>query len=386
MTGLRPFLPILFVFLKGLDYSYLQIGTLFSVMATTSLIFEIPAGSFADKYGSKYCLILSSIMLGTAFFLVGSIERYDFMIATFALWGASKSFYSGADTTLIIESLKESGELKKTSKYLSKKWACFYYGLAVGGLLCPIFINFDSAYAFYFSAILYALSIPVLITIKQPPLDKGAHAEIHHIKSTKDYFVFIRNGVNYLLRHKTVKYLLLFSVMFSTCSMIFFQYLQIMLQEAGVEKINFGFFYAFFTLTAAIASQKAHKLDDLLGEKRCIYLLLALSLISLFGIKFFIFFPLALIPIMAMQLQAGTFIPIMSNYLNHHIESHHRATLNSIKSFVGGLLMAICSPIVGLLSDLYDFRTALFSLACFLVLIAIGPALKISDRVRRRST
>ncbi len=385
MTGLRPFLPILFVFLKGLDYTYLQIGSLFSVMATTSLIFEIPAGSFADKYGSKYCLLLSSLMLGTAFFLVGSIERYDLMVLTFALWGASKSFYSGADTTLIIESLKECGKLEKTSKYLSKKWACFYYGLACGGLLCPLFIKFDSAYAFYFSAILYYLSIPVLMTIKQPPLDKGAHAEIHHIKTVGAYLTFIKNGVNYLLRHKTVKYLLLFAVMFSTCSMIFFQYLQIMLLEAGVLKINFGFFYAGFTLTAALASQKAHTLDRILGEKRTIYLLLSLSLISLFGIKFFAFFPLALIPIMAMQLQAGTFIPIMSNYLNHHIESHHRATLNSIKSFVGGLLMAICSPIVGLISDQYDFRTALFCLGCFLVLIALGPALKISDRVSRKA-
>lgn len=385
MTGLRPFLPILFVFLKGLDYSYLQIGTLFSVMATTSLIFEIPAGSFADKYGAKYCLILSSLMLGSAFFLVGSIERYDFMILTFALWGASKSFYSGADTTLIIETLKKSNKLHKTSKYLSKKWACFYYGLAVGGLLCPIFIKYDSSYAFYFSAMLYALSIPVLISIKQPPLDKGAHAEIHHIKSVKDYFVFLKNGVNYLLKHQTAKYLLLFFVMFSTSSMIFFQYLQIMLQEAGVPHTNFGYFYAVFTLTAALASQKAHSLDNLLGEKRTIYLLMALTLISLFGIKLFILFPLALIPIMAMQLQAGTFIPIMSNYLNRHIDSHHRATLNSIKSFVGGLLMAICSPIVGLLSDRFDFRTALLCLACFILIIALGPALKISDRVTRKT-
>ncbi|MCR9205738.1 MAG: hypothetical protein NXH75_14230, partial [Halobacteriovoraceae bacterium] len=65
MTGLRPFLPILFVFLKDLNYSYLQIGSLFSVMAFSSLALEIPAGTIADRFGAKYCLIVSSIMLGT---------------------------------------------------------------------------------------------------------------------------------------------------------------------------------------------------------------------------------------------------------------------------------------------------------------------------------
>ena len=52
-------------------------------------------------------------------------------------------------------------------------------------------------------------------------------------------------------------------------------------------------------------------------------------------------------------------------------------------SFIGGLFMAICSPLVGLLADRFDFRTALLCLGIFLVMIAIGPALKVSDRISR---
>lgn len=387
ITGLRPFLPILFVFLKELNYSYLQIGTLFSVMAFCSLALEIPAGTIADRFGAKYCLIISTIMLGSAFLMVGLVENYYLMVGVFALWGSSKSFYSGSDTTLIIESLKEANKLHKTSKYLSKKWASFYYGLAGGGLLCPLFLTYlEAKYAFFFTATLYYLSLLILFSIKQPPLDKDNEHSIHHIKTPLEYFHFIKKGVDYLLRHRTVKYLLLFTVMFSICSMIFFQYVQITLQEAGIPKEHFGYYYAFFTAIAAISSQRAHLMDSSLGEKKTIYLLLFLTIFALFGPLAFSLTIATLVPILIMQVQAGIHIPVMSNYLNRHIDSHHRATLNSIKSFIGGILLATCSPAVGYLADLHGFQVGLFALGVFLFIVAIGPSLKISERISRTPT
>jgi MFS family permease len=384
MTGLRPFLPILFVFLKGLDYTYLQIGTLFSVMSVSSLVLEIPAGSVADRFGPKITLIISSILLGLAFLLIGLVENYHLMLLIFTLWGSSKSFYSGSDSTLIIESLKHSNKLHKTSKYLSKKWACFYYGLAGGGLLTPVFLTYlDQKSTFIFSSVLYLLSIFVLLSIKSPPLDKSQKESVHHISNIPEYLLFLKDGVKYLLSHRTVKYLLIFTIVFSTCSMIFFQYLQIMLAEAGVQRINFGYFYAFFTFIAALSSQSSHLLDNFIGEKRAIYLVLTLTLVPLLTVKYLILFPLAFIPLISMQTQAGLFIPLMSTYLNRHIKSHNRATLNSMKSFSGGLSMSILSPIVGILADHFGFRIALMCLGLFVIIIAIGPALKISDRLSR---
>lgn len=382
LTGLRPFLAIMFVFFKDeLGYSYAQIGTLFSVMAFSSLALEIPAGTISDRWGPKITLIISTLMLGTAFLMIGFVRDYYLMVLIFALWGSSKSFYSGSDTTLIIESLKKAEKTHKTKKYLSKKWASFYYGLAGGGLLTPVFLTyFEERHTFMFSAGLYYLSLFALFTIKQPPLEKDREDSVHHIKGIGEYFSYLKNGADYLLKHRTVKYLLLFAVMFSACSMIFFQYFQIMLQTVGIPKAHFGLYYASFIVVAAFSSQKAHIIDEWIGEKRTIYLILSLTLIALFGP----FMGLLLIAPFVMQIQAGLFTPLMAGYLNNHIESHNRTTLNSMKSFTGGLLMSICSPAVGFLADKFGFQVALLSLGIFLCLIALGPTLRISERVSRK--
>lgn len=384
LSGFRPFLPILFVFFLEHGFSYLQIGTLFSVQAITSLLLEIPAGTFADRYGAKWSLVLSSILFTFVFCLIGFVESYYVMMIIFIIWGAAKAFYSGSDTTLIIESLNVNDQVEKISKYLGKKWASFYYGLAAGGLTCPFILKFGFLYTFLATGILTFFSIFVLLTLKQPPLEKGEHAEVQHISNLKEYLRFLIKGKNFLFSHRTIKYLLLFTVMFSTSSLVFFQYIQKMLMDAGITKEYFGYFYAFFTMIAAISSQVVHILDRHIGEKRTIFCLIIITFVALISPSFLLTIPWIFLPLLLMQTQAGTFTPIMNHYLNRHIDSHHRATLNSMKSFTTGISMAIFSPLVGYISDKYSYQTALFVLGILLLLSILGPMLKISERLRRK--
>jgi MFS family permease len=344
ITGVRPFLPIFFLYLKDTGFSYLQIGSLFSVMAITGLMGEIPAGSFADKFGAKYSMMLSSFLF----------------------------------------SAKISGRELKVSKYLSKKWASFYYGLCAGALLCPLFLKFNTSYTFYFTAILYFLSIFILATITQPPLDKETASSIHHITTPSEYFSFLKRGVVFLMAHKTIKYLLFFSVMFGSCAMIYFQYLQVMLKGTGLPKEQFGFYYAGFTCLCAFSSQHGHHLARKLGEKKMIFLLLTLTLIPLIGAGFLSGSELVLFPILVMQVQAGISVPVMNSFLNQHIESHNRTTLNSIKSFIGGLMMALLSSTIGKSADAFGHPNALFILAGLLIALSLFPAIKITTKMTRQ--
>lgn len=384
ITGVRPFLPIFFLYLKDTGFSYLQIGSLFSVMAITGLMGEIPAGSFADKFGAKYSMMLSSFLFSITFFLVGTTKSYSIMTLAFVLWGIAKAFYSGSDTTLIVESAKISGRELKVSKYLSKKWASFYYGLCAGALLCPLFLKFNTSYTFYFTAILYFLSIFILATITQPPLDKETASSIHHITTPSEYFSFLKRGVVFLMAHKTIKYLLFFSVMFGSCAMIYFQYLQVMLKGTGLPKEQFGFYYAGFTCLCAFSSQHGHHLARKLGEKKMIFLLLTLTLIPLIGAGFLSGSELVLFPILVMQVQAGISVPVMNSFLNQHIESHNRTTLNSIKSFIGGLMMALLSSTIGKSADAFGHPNALFILAGLLIALSLFPAIKITTKMTRQ--
>lgn len=370
----------MFVYFNGLGFTYLQIGTLFSVMAISSLFFEIPAGTFSDRYGAKVSIMLSSLIFSLVFYSVGTFKSYSMFLVIFVFWGAAKAFYSGSDVTLIIESLKLENLELKTSKYIGYKWASFYGGLCLGGLLSPFILNFGKNWTFYTTSILYLISIFLMASVKQPPLEKENTSSIHHVKSFKEYLIYLNRGKRYLLDHDFAKYLLILNVVLVTCSMIFFQYLQHILKEANISEVNFGYYYAVFTFCAAVVSRKSHSVDISLGMKKSIILIFGITLFSLFGALYQGYFALSLIPILLMQIQAGLCIPLMATYLNKYIDSHNRTTLNSMKSFLGGITLAIFSSGVGFIADLTNFRIALSILGFVTILVCFAPIKKVLER------
>lgn len=370
----------MFVYFKELGFSYLQIGSLFSVMAISSLIFEIPAGSFSDRYGAKYSIMLSSLIFTFVFLSIGTFQNYIIFLGIFVFWGAAKAFYSGSDVTLIIESLKHEKLEHKTSKYIGYKWSAFYGGLCLGGLLSPFIITFGKAWTFYTTSLLYFISIILMSKTKQTPFDTENAESIHHVKTLKEYLGYLNQGRKYLLTHDLVKYLLILNVILVTASMIFFQYLQHILKSIKISEVSFGYYYAAFTFFAALASRKSHSVDVLIGMKRSILLIFITTLLSLFGVFSLKTYLLSLIPIILMQIQAGLCIPLMTSYLNRFIESHNRTTLNSMKSFIGGVSLALLSSGIGYLADLTDFRIALVALGVIIMIVCISPLIKVIKR------
>lgn len=379
-SGTRPFLPILFVYLNSLGLSYLQIGTLFSIMAISSLFWEIPAGTFSDRYGAKYSIMFSSLIFSFVFSAIGIFKSYSAFVVIFIFWGAAKAFYSGSDVTILIESLKYDKNELKTSKYIGHKWSAFYIGLCAGGLLSPLIIPYGKQWTFFTTGFLYLISMALIATVKQPPLEKDNQESIHYVKTIGDYFSFLNRGKNYLLTHDFVKYLLILNVVLVTCSMIYFQYLQHILKEAGIPTVHFGYYYAVFTFCAALVSRKSHSVDNWIGMKNSILLIILLTMFSLFGGLYKGVALVSLIPILFMQLQTGLCIPLMTTYLNKYIDSHHRTTLNSMKSFSGGITLAVLSSLVGAVADVQGFRQALAGLAVIMIISCLGPVLKVIQR------
>ena len=74
LCGMRFSLPIVFFDLKERGFSYSEIGFFFSIQAIASLLFEIPAGTIADRFGSKWSLALSSLGLATTYIFIATLS------------------------------------------------------------------------------------------------------------------------------------------------------------------------------------------------------------------------------------------------------------------------------------------------------------------------
>ena len=107
--------------LAARGYSLIKIGIAETVFHIFSLTFEIPSGVFADVFGRKQMLVVSSIMR-----VIGSIcmicsKNLTMVCVAIACFAVSYNFSSGSGDALAYDSLKLVGEEVRYERYASNQ-------------------------------------------------------------------------------------------------------------------------------------------------------------------------------------------------------------------------------------------------------------------------
>ena len=135
--------------LAARGYSLIKIGIAETVFHIFSLTFEIPSGVFADVFGRKQMLVVSSIMR-----VIGSIcmicsKNLTMVCVAIACFAVSYNFSSGSGDALAYDSLKLVGEEVRYERYASNQ--LILYRLCNGiSTLCAgfaLFVGYKIAYA-----------------------------------------------------------------------------------------------------------------------------------------------------------------------------------------------------------------------------------------------
>jgi hypothetical protein len=99
-------------------------------------------------------------------------------------------------------------------------------------------------------------------------------------------------------------------------------------------------------------------------------------------------FLVSFLSIIALEIAFGLFSPITSDYLNREAGNEYRATVLSMRGFVGGILSILCAPLAG-----WGTVTLGLDLTCIIqgsVVLALGALLlfghKSVDRSERYSS
>lgn len=107
----------LFYLSRGFDLKDLAIFGLTYNLA--QLIFELPSGLMADKWGRKKTLIISRLVLFPMIFLIIFSNNYLLILLAWCFDGISSALASDTDTSLIYDELDQKGQLKKYGKILA---------------------------------------------------------------------------------------------------------------------------------------------------------------------------------------------------------------------------------------------------------------------------
>jgi MFS family permease len=345
------FLPIIVLFWQANGLSMTEIMLLQSIYAICIVILEIPTGYFADIFGRKYSLAIAAISLffGALVYSLGT-NFYVFLIAEIC-WALGNSFASGSDSALLYDTLKNLKREKEYKKIYGHAIFLLMLSIGFGNILGGFIAKVSFRWTFYALLPFFLLLIPLSLSMHEP--------KRHKLIFKKGYlWELLKIVKQILLKNKKLRWVLIYAGTIYALNQASLWFYQPYFSLSGLDIVYFGIVFASFQFVAAIASKYSYKIEEKLGERKSLimliifiaagYLLMS-NFIYLFSFTFAFFH----------QFSRGFFKVIFTDYINKLTKSDIRATVLSVKNMIGQLIYAIIIPFVGWIADIYTIIQAL---------------------------
>lgn len=372
LSGFQPFVPILFIYFQNQGLSYTQIGLLISAFWVGNLLFEVPSGVFSDHFGRKHSLALAALIYTLSFLLFFVGSSFPIFLVAYLLYGIGEAFISGSDSSLIHDTLKEEGKEAEFGKWLGKKYAYFLYAAGLSGLAASAFNPALFKYSFAVAALCAFGSLLVILSVREPGIQQPSE--------DRNYFKHLKGAVSLLLRHSTVRALLFYYIAVNLTIQIFFPYIQFFLKAAGVPTHYNGIFYALFVGLAAFASSNGHQVERLLTRKVVLFLMPIGLFVSFFLLGKTSMALVIVLFILVVEFIFGMNRPVTSNYFHTFVDSHHRATVESLRSLVLSVSILVLAPVFGRLADSSGIGAMSSVLGGFILVVGVASALYLKNK------
>lgn len=348
LTSLHFFAGVLIPFFTDWGgITFTQVMLLQSWFVLCSFLLEVPTGAVADWLGRRASLLLGAGCLAAAAVVYASRPAFSTFFAAETLWAAAAAFVSGADEAIVYDTLKHNGFERHSKKVLARFASCEIGAIMVaaplGGLIAE---HWGLRAPMLVMTLPFAAAVVVAWTLEEPYRGRPGAGE------ARRYLRVLLSGMQYFLNNPALRSLAFDSVAVHVLSFMMIWLFQPRLKELGVPIGWFGFVTAAGTATQLVLMSQFERLERLLGGRK--RYLLASALIP--GVCYLLLaaarHPVAaaagIVAVTGFGLSRSTLI---GNYMQKHIESHHRATVLSSVGMARGIASAFVYPVVGLLAQ-----------------------------------
>jgi len=317
---------------RGLDLT--QVAILQSCIFITSLLFEVPTGIWADRYGKKNSITFGLLFNALGFLTITFAHTFIIFFVGSILIGISRAFSSGAEEAYTNEVFAEDDE-RKYKKIFSNIAIVSEIGIFLGSIsasLITIRLGVQSVFLFASVSIFFSL-IYLIIFLPSEKFTKN---------DSKSFIVNDPRRIkDEVFKYK--KFLLVFislSILLESARVVW----QPHLIEVGWSQANLGFIFAGLRVFSIFGSFMARKLS--IKSLRSIYIS------GIFGGLFLVIFAtgtkyLAFFAIGSYLFMENYFQLHQSNYLLRiAIQKDTRSTFLSAANLFRNILMAITSPLL----------------------------------------
>jgi len=337
------------LFLNYIGFSLSNIGILLTILIVGKIIFEIPTGYIADRFGNKVSLLVALFMKIIAIFILYNFKNIVVIALYFIITAISYTLTTGCyDTILVNVSNKQDKYDLKLVNAISR--TIYYISLGLTSIIAGYISDTNFYTVFVLNIIFLVLSILVLMLVDDDikdekqniPTSFNAIDIVNHIKSNRilSYFILIECAINFSMIPIDEFYSLYLLKVFD-------------LDYTIVIYIK-GFQYIFISIMAIFLT-KYLKGDNnrIIIVGMPIMMFLAFTCFCISKIYYLaIFFYISGIIIFYI------YAPYKYSMLHNTIENKYRTTIISYKAAITMILSCITQPLIGVLSDIISMRCA----------------------------
>ncbi len=378
-TGFLIWVPVWIIFLqdeRGLSLT--QVGMMEAVFWVSMMLFEVPTGAIADRFGRRTSLALGGLLFtcGTVSFVLA--EGFVGLAISYVIMAFSMTLYSGSGQALLFDSLRALGRTREYEKHMGRSEALMTGALLSAGLFGgPMSGLWGLQTVFLIGAGTMAGAGLIALLLREPPRTESEFATafatdgLHGgpvsaaLEPTSGGLVhYIFDGFRIVLRQRPILWIILLAGVVTVAYEMPNFFVQPFLRSHDFSPSG-GLLNGVTWSALIVPGFAAMSAGSLLaapfvarvGERRAIPLLMCGGA--------FLFIPLLLFdhisilaPIAVLGGIHAAIRPIATGYINRRIRSDQRATVLSIFELMMAAQMALIVPLISASADSIDFRFA----------------------------
>jgi MFS family permease len=362
------YMPVSFLFYLENGFTEKEYLLLHALYSGVIALLEVPSGYIADVWGRKPAIIAGSLFGVLGFGAYSFSYGFSGFLTAEILLGIGQSLISGADTALLYDTLRESGNEKRYMKIEGRISALGNISEAAAGLFVSIIILDLYRHYFQLQTLLAALAFFAALFLREP--------SIHHVRG--------RAGINDILsiinrslrKNRVLRNLILFSATVGCASLSLAWLAQPVFAAIGLDEKKFGIAWVLLNGMVMLGSLSAQ------GIHRALTLRWSLVYMTFSFATGFVFLGLnlnfmAFLPLLLLFFIRGTAHPILKSHINQHTESSERATVLSLRSLLIRTMFFVLGPALGFISGKFSLEYALYmcGLLLFIPLLLLAVLL-----------
>ena len=349
--------PIATLYRQNRNLSLSNMFLIESISWILMIIFEIPWGWFADKFGYKKTLIISNFIFFISKIVFYKANSFGMFFIERVLLAVSLAGISGCDIALIYSSVKQEESEKVFGIYNAFSTG----GYLIASIIFSILVKQSMDSTAFWTIIPYAVAAVLTLFIK----------EVNVQQNEKPKF---KQSLLIAFKNKSIIILVISFALISEVVQVVGVFLnQSQYVRCGISIKYFGVLAVVMQIVR-LSSIKAYKVSIKLGSNRSIQILYMIITICCTMLIFTSSATLTILSIIVICGSAAIISPIVLDIENRNISTASRATLLSVFAMFGDLTAAGANVIIGKTADISTssaFITCVIMCICAYILLLV---------------